>query len=216
MTEMPTKEFTQKCKEAEFFETPEWAARRILDFELLTDRVFDPCAGRGVLGKALQDANYLVHEADLNAWPGAHNGILSGHDFLADWEEIAENWGHLIDDPDGFSVVMNPPFSKAVEFVTRALEMGARKVMMFQRLAFLESHARSEFFKELPPARIWLCGDRATCWRGDMPDEDILDADGEVLMKGKKGRSSPTPHAWFVWERGHNGIMAQHHLYKER
>lgn len=216
MTDMPTEEFTKACKDAEFFETPKWAADRILDFELLTDNVLDPCAGRGVLGQALQDAGYVTHESDLNAWPDRRQGVLTGQNFIGDWDTVSDQWGHLNNIPGGFSVVMNPPFSKTTEFISRSLEMGARKVLMFQRLAFLESYSRSEFFKELPPARIWLCGDRATCWRGDMPEEDIVGEDGEVLMKGKKGRSSPTPHAWFVWERGHNGIMAQHHLYKER
>ena len=47
-----------------------------------------------------------------------------------------------------------------------------------------------------------------------MPEEDMIGPDDKII-KGKKGRSSPTAHAWFVWERGHRGTMSFHHLYKE-
>jgi len=216
MNDMPTEEFTQACKDAEFFETPQWAAQRILDFELLTKDVLDPCAGRGVLGDALEMKNYVAHEYDLNKWPGAAQTIKTPFNFLDEWSDISNRLARLVEGQDDFSVMMNPPFSKACEFVERSLELGARKILMFQRMAFLESYGRSDFFRELPPTRVWVCGDRATCWRGDIPAEDVVDHDGQVIFKGKKGRSAPTPHAWFVWERGHVGTMSVHHLYKDR
>lgn len=215
----PSKEFTDACKEAEFFETDPWAASRILDFELLTERVLDPCAGRGVLGDALIAKGYdhrKLVEIDLNAWPEQPKRISTGIDFLS--ETIRDDLYPLCSDwaRQEFSVMLNPPFSKTVDFVHQALDLGARKVLMFQRMAFLESSVRAGFFQDMPPNRIWMCGDRATCWRGDLPETDILDDHGEVIVKGRKGRSSPTPHAWFVWERGHNGVMQTGHIYKEK
>lgn len=204
---IPTKEFTQSCKDAEFFETPDWVVERILDVELMTPVIVDPCAGRGVLGRAARARGYRTVETDLNDWPGQPDSVLRPMDFL----KLSR--AGLVGNGE-FSVLMNPPFSLAVEFVQHSLELGARKVVMFQRLAFLESSRRREFFEELPPARIWLCGDRATCWRGDIPEEDVVDAAGEVLFKGKKGRSAPTPHAFYVWEAGHVGSMNLHHLYR--
>lgn len=214
----PSEEFTAACKQFEFYETPKWAAERILDVELLTDSVLDPCAGRGVLGDALIAKGYdrkMIAEIDLNAWPDQAPRVATPIDFLD--EQIRDELHPLCHDWAGkdFSVIMNPPFSKACEFVSQALELGARKVLMFQRFSFLESTARRGFFDELPPARIWLCGERAHCWRGDMPEEDILDENGELIVKGKKGRSSPTAHAWFVWERGHTGASQVQRLYKE-
>lgn len=213
---VPSAEFTAACKTAEFYETPRWAAERILDFELLTPLVIDPCAGRGVLGDALIAKGYdpsNIIETDLNDWPGRADRIISGVDFLnpqACQSEISKRGWHGQD----FSVIMNPPFSKACDFLIQAFELGARKVLMFQRFSFMESRDRREFWDEMAPSRIWLCGDRAHCWRGDMPDEDIFDADGTLLAKGKKGRSSPTAHAWYVWEKGHASAPITR-IYKE-
>lgn len=211
-SQAPSKEFTKACKEAEFFETDEWAARGIFKAELMTPKIIDPCAGRGVLGSAARQAGYSdLLEVDLNHWPGAACTIKPGINWLTDKElhrDIRQNWTDA-------TVLMNPPFSKACEFVEMAQKLGARKIVMFQRLSFLESSVRRPFFRDNPPARVWLCGDRALCWRGDVPAEDILNEKGEVEVKGKKGRSTPTAHAWFVWERAHRGVMTISHIYKD-
>jgi len=211
----PTPELTARAKQAEFYETPGWAVERILDMELMPRKVIDPCAGRGVLGKAARSRGYEVHEYDLNAWPGqdAGSAIIAGVDYL---DPIPRLLGVMQDAGKGeFAILMNPPFGKTVEFVERSMRLGARKIVMFQRLAFLESAGRRGFFERSMPSRVWICGDRATCWRGDIPPEDVLDENGDIVAKGRKGRSAPTPHAWFVWERGHRGAGALHHLYKE-
>lgn len=203
------------AKEAEWYETPDWAADAVLRSELLTPDVVDPCAGRGVLGAAARRAGYITHEFDLNDWPGARPAganIKSGVDFLrAPTPMVLET---LRKKPQGFTVMMNPPFSLACHFVDRSFQLGARKVLMFQRFSFLESRKRREFYIRRPPARIWLCGDRATCWRGDVPEEDIEGPDGKVV-RGRKGRSVPTAHAWFVWERDHKGAEVVSRIWKD-
>ncbi|MBV6635508.1 MAG: hypothetical protein KI788_06360 [Mameliella sp.] len=206
-------ELTARAKEAEWYESPDWAAERILDVELMTPAVVDPCAGRGVLGAAARGHGYRVHEFDLNDWPGRPESVQPDVDFLG-LSARREVLGPI--EGGEFTVFMNPPFSLTIEFIRRSLDFGARKIVMFQRLAFLESATRRGFFNKLPPARVWICGDRAVSWRGDIPEEDIRDADGQVICKGRAGRSTPTPHAWFIWERGHRGNMSMHHLYKEK
>lgn len=212
------------AKEAEWYETPQWSSDRILDVELCTPLVVDPCAGRGVLGHSARNAGYRTLEYDINGWPDPIEGsqVDIGVDFT-------KRLGHEIIKEDiedtglnQFTVFMNPPFSLTTDFIQTAFGLGARKVIMFQRLAFLESGTRRKFFEKYPPARIWLCGDRAVSWRGDIPAEDMLveyfDDDGQLkteTVKGRKGRSTPTPHAWFVWEKSHRGLEAIHHLYKD-
>lgn len=211
------KKLAALAKKAEWYETPVWAAERVLDVELLTPLVVDPCAGRGVLGNALIAKGYdpqNIIETDLNEWPGQESRVIAPIDFLgAGYHQRILPM--IAGERRDFSVMMNPPFSHATEFVERSLAMGARKILMFQRFSFLESSARRDFWDKYPPARIWLCGDRANCWRGDVPDEDILDEGGEIITKGKKGRSTPTAHAWFVWERDQPGSMTVCRLYKE-
>ena len=112
-----------------------------------------------------------------------------------------------------FSIFMNPPFSKAVEFVEKALELGAHKVLCFQRLAFFCSQERRDFWDKNPPVRIHLCAERATCFRHDIP----VNPRGKRVNPetGKEYAETPTDHAWFVFERGYTGSTSIHRLYKK-
>lgn len=171
--------FTDLCKRLEHFETPEWAARAILKKELLTKHVIDPCAGTGVMVRAAHDIGYSVLACDIHNW---------GYDVqINNW---LQSDNHVMEFADGATVFMNPPFSLAVQFVEKALELGARKIVCFQRFAWWESKTRRDFWKKNPPNRIYICSDRADCWRHDIP-------------QAQRGSGSPTAHAWFVWEKGH-------------
>ena len=168
----------------ECYETPEWAARAILEKELLTYHVWDPCTGRGVLAKAAASSGHVVKASDVHDW-----GYGQTHDFLED--HLTYVWGF---DPEITTIFMNPPFSRAVDFVEKAHEIGVRKIVCFQRLSWFESRRRKTFWDKHPPARIWVCGDRATCWRVDIPEEQRVNG-------------TTTAHAWFVWEKGQNNTM---------
>ena len=200
---LSTEEFTQICKDLEHFETPEWAARKILDHEIMTQFVLDPCAGTGVLTLAACDFGYHVYANDIYDFTSKEEGkfeLDSVGDFLS-WS------GNPID--HDFTVFMNPPFSKACEFVEKCFELGARKIVCFQRLAWWESAERKEFWDKLPPNRIYICADRATCWRHDLPKNEK----GKRYdpKNGKELSGSPTAHAWFVWEKGNpSGTLIGH------
>jgi len=176
-------ELKDKAIEFEHYVTPQWAIDRILEKETLTQHIVDPCCGTGVMTAAARKAGYSPIPYDIHDW-GFFGTRLK--DFL---------------DMDAFpfrntSVFMNPPFSKAVEFVEKSIELGAKKIVCFQRFAWFESKGRQDFWDKHPPQRIYLCGQRATCWRYDLHEEN----------KDKAG--TPTAHAWFVWEKGqHNGTV---------
>lgn len=191
--------FTELCKKLEHFETPEWAAREILKHEVLTNIVIDPCCGAGVLTKAANDAGYKCAPIDIYDW-GFPDTMI--YDFLSD------NAGLDVLVKDN-TVYMNPPFSIAVEFVKKCFERGARKVVCFQRFAWWESDTREEFWDKFPPNRIYICGDRADCWRYDLA---LIPAKDRVNPRtGKRMAGSPTAHAWFVWERGNpSGTLIGH------
>ncbi|MQX36838.1 hypothetical protein [Roseospira navarrensis] len=184
----------EQARAAECFETPAWAAQRILEVELLTPRVWDPCCGTGVLSEAAQAAGYAVVSTDLHDW--GYRDQVAQKDFL----RMAESPDAESGEP--FSVFMNPPFSHATDFVDRAADLGARKILCFQRFPWRESRDRRAWWAAHPPARIWLCGDRATCWRFDIPPE-------------QRTSGATTAHAWYVWEHGHRGLEAVHTLWKD-
>lgn len=190
----PFADMTTLAKQAECFETPAWAADAILRVESLRGTAVDPCCGRGALGDAVGRAmrNFSLVESDLHNWGRGATGVA----FLSDKRVVGQTAGLV------WTCFMNPPFSLATQFVERALDLGAVKVLAFQRLAWLESKARRPFWDDHPPARIWLCAERASCWRIDIPPEE----------RERRG-ATPTAHAWFVWERGHTGT-SMHRLYR--
>ena len=191
MTSWPFEHMTDLAKEAEMYETPEWAVEAILDRELMTRRVIDPCVGRGVMALAAARRGYKVHALDKYDWGfNASDTPITyakGGDFLSFKPDQVIGNG-------AWTCFMNPPFSLACEFVRHALDNNARKVILFQRFAFWEAAKRRQFWRQVNPTRIYICESRATCWRIDISPEE----------RKRRGGTS-TAHAWFVFEPGHPG-----------
>lgn len=183
-------DLTHLCKELEHFEIPEWSVESILDKEIMIGIVFDPCCGTGIMVEAAHRRNYNTFSSDIYNWGYAAQSSI------ADFLECGKF--HCFGD---FTVFMNPPFSKACEFVEKSFKLGASKVVMFQRFAFWESKKRRKFWEEYKPSRVYICGDRADCWRHDIP-------------KDQRGSSSPTAHAWFVFEKDYQGDTVLGHVWK--
>lgn len=186
----------QTCRRLEHWETPAWAAKAILRKEILTEHVIDPCAGAGVLVNAALDAGYDAWAADIHDWGF---NLDCKCDFLNPDERLEKRIAQQ-------TVFFNPPFSLSEKFVDKAFSMGARKIVCFQKFSWYEGSfdtgkKRGQWWDKRRPARIWVCGDRADCWRHDIP----LD---------KRDSSTPTAYAWFVWERGHMPAGICGHIYK--
>lgn len=191
------KTLAELTTDLEAHETPVWAPVRILEVELLTRLVWDPCCGTGVMAEAARRAGHEVIASDVFDW-----GYRRAAGFCGRWFDFL---GMPAADPGAdFTVFMNPPFSQACEFVLQAKRLGARKIVSFQRAGWFESEDRADFWDAHPPTRIWTCGSRATCWRFD-----LTEAEGAR-------RSTPTAHAFYVWERGHRGGPQHGRIYRKR
>jgi predicted RNA methylase len=215
------------CVDLEAFETPRWALEAVLRVEICTPTIIDPCAGTGIIARVCLDQGYNVFAIDIHDWSrdlpasAMHTAGIRVVDFLTD-----DAFGACVKDK---TVFMNPPFSKACEFVDRALALGARKVITFQRQAWRESESRREWWQANRPSRVWVCGSRATCWRFDLLEcrhEGGTDECAHFKAKGKKkppgeGCSkclggAPTAHGFFVWERGHSASELTDAIYPEK
>ena len=188
------------ARDLEFYETAEWAAREILNHEILTAFVIDPCAGSGILGDAARKYDCNVIESDVYPWSDCYRL----HDFLNDLPLYSPA---VYRDA---TIFMNPPFSKSAEFVQRCFDLNVRKIICFQRLAWTESAARRKFWDENPPNRKYACGDRATSWLGTIPHEQR----NVPRDKGGAGAAGPTAYGWYVWERGHPPGTLETRIYK--
>lgn len=176
-------------------QTDKWAIDAILKCEILTHHVVDPCCGDGRMAEAAHLRGHDVFASDKYDW--GYNQFTSV-DFLGPYF----NWPGAFDD-DETTVFMNPPFSLACKFVDRALELGARKVVCFQRQVWRESRARKAWFEAHPYNRRWICGDRATCWYGTIPED-------------RRDGGQNQPHAWYVWERGHPPGALEGTIWKDK
>ena len=187
---------TDLCKRVEAFETPRWAIESILDVEVTTPYICDPCSGLGAISKVCSENPDLhVFSMDVVDWSKHFPERCQSGSLIEDFFALR---GKLSDS----TVIMNPPFSLAEDFVLKAQALGARKIICFQRQAWRESATRREFWENNPPARVWVCGARATCWRFDLLGTEKAEKSG-----------SPTSYAFYVWERGHKGAEVTSAIY---
>jgi hypothetical protein len=88
------------------------------------------------------------------------------------------------------AIVTNPPFSLAADFVHHGLVL-VPKVVVLERIQFLESETRAALFDAGKLARIWV-------FRNRVPRMHRQD------WRGKRASPAMTL-AWFVFDRDHDG-----------
>jgi hypothetical protein len=160
------------------YSTPEIAAQALLIVETPAGDVWEPCAGRGGIVLPLREAGYTVHAFDLLDW--GCSDCIAGVDFLTTREA-----------PVGArTAIFNPPFRWAADFVRHALAL-VPTVISLQRLAFLESEARSDLIDGGPLARVHIFKKRLPMMH-------------RAGWEGPRATSSVC-FAWFVFERDHRG-----------
>jgi hypothetical protein len=159
--------------ENDSYETPEELILAILERETVGPIILEPACGSGNIVKILRKSNYGVIPMDIV-------------DYGVEDQSVGDFLTATFDGIDSFdTVITNPPYSKALEFVKKSLELVAdgNKVIMFLRLLFLEGQKRYEFFKENPPVRIYVFSNRVS-----------LKENAKIIC-----------FSWFVWEKGFKG-----------
>lgn len=136
----------------------------LLEVEAFENKVWEPACGDGSMATPIADAGYSVLATDIRP-----RGTGEELDFLA--------VSHI---PDGVrSMVTNPPYAAAEEFVHKALELRIPKFALLTRYAFLEGQRRhATIWSKNPPARVWLVSRRL------------------VVL----GNASQFAHSWLVWD----------------
>lgn len=140
-------------------------------------RMWEPCAGDGRIVRCLNQHGFKTLASDIADYHVRDVPIQTGVDFL----EVAEL-------PKGVGgIITNPPFKPAMRMVEKAVGMVPYSAWLL-RLQFLESIDRLPFFRENPPARIWISSRR-------MPMMHRLGWDGPIAP-------SNVCYAWFIWDAG--------------
>lgn len=151
----------------DFFPTPAWCAdegARLTRQYSLSHRVIDPCAGTG----ALLDAMVRLEEPMLTLYGLEIDPELATQAALPVNVEdslTGPRW------PDVDVVLMNPPFSRAQEFIERAQDH-CSVVVALLRVGFMAGQKRKDFYAR------------------PLPDVHVL---------AKRAFRDNADYAWFVW-----------------
>lgn len=157
----------------DFYPTPPEATRALLKVEKFGHVIWEPACGDGAISEVLFSSGYDVVSTDLNS----HGYGKPDIDFLK------------TDLPYANTIITNPPFTLAEEFIEHAHKLKVVKMALLLKLSALEGRRRSEVMRKTHLTRIHVFENRLTMTRN-----------GE---KSKNG--GMIAFAWFVWEHGYQG-----------
>lgn len=171
----------------DFYPTPHWAVKALLEKESFAGPVWEPACGKGDIVHVLQNHGLDVWATDIEE-RGFEDQVC---DFLKSDFRCA-------------NIITNPPFNLANRFVLKALELATEKVAMLMKLSFFEGRQRYEkIFAKQPPNAALVFSSRITFFKSD---------DLKNLTEMSGGTAA---HAWFVWDMKnpvapHGGTITTH------
>jgi hypothetical protein len=160
--------------EHDFYRTPVAAVEALLGYETFSGIVWEPACGDGAISSALEKAGINVISSDLIDYGFG----VSDVDFLKTTQ--------MVD-----SIITNPPYKHAQEFVEQALACTTNKVAMLMKLSFLEGKKRKAFFKNTPLRTVYVFSNRIKLNRNG---DDTAYKNGGMIA-----------FAWFVWDHSYVG-----------
>jgi hypothetical protein len=172
----------------EFYPTPEYSTKAILK-EINFDKVntfLEPCKGLGHIYDLIPVTNKSYCE------------LSEGKDYLKTKVDKAD------------LILTNPPFSLAQEFIKKSLQE-SNTVIMLQRINFLGSKGRKQFWNSNPPTHLFVLSERpkfiAKCTKCKNPNNYQIGSIEICPLCGGtvKPQSDATEYAWFVWDK--SGVM---------
>jgi hypothetical protein len=163
----------------DFYPTPQYVVEDLLNREKFNGKIWEPACGDGAMTDIFKKFGYETYSSDIIDRGYGNSGI----DFLK------------CDTNNGCSsIITNPPYSIALEFVLKAKELltdDNAKIAMFLKTVFLESSGRYEMFqdKEFPLKSIYQFSKRVSLYK-----------DGKKMTNG-----GMIAYAWYVWDKSYIG-----------
>lgn len=158
----------KKRKANDFYETPSYAIDYILDRVEFEGSVWEPSCGRGAISEKLLTRGYKVLSTDL---------IDHGYGT----PEI----NFLQSDLKYDNIMTNPPFNISTKYTLKSLELAERKVLLLNKLTFLEGKVRGEkIFKLNKLKEVHVFSSR--------------------LSFGENKKGGMLAFAWFLFDQEHN------------
>jgi hypothetical protein len=169
-----------KRVEADFYPTPVSVIEHFLKHHKLNSEgaIYEPSAGNGNFNKAIKDYGYQNELIANELREEEHSNLVQNGAKYIYHEDFLEG---TIPDHNISTIITNPPYSHAREFIARCKELYPNaEIIMLLRLAFLESKGRHEFWQQNPVSKLYTLSQRPS------------------FINGK---TDATAYAWFVWNR---------------
>lgn len=166
-------------REHDFYPTPGWATRMLLERVPIDGKILEPCSGRGDIADVLRDyRNDLRFRAVVtNDYDKHQPSVLHDDATDQDWWSI---WAQTLS-----WVVTNPPFGVAHRILPLAYKATLGRVAMLLRLSYLEPcEGRASWLVAHPPTRLYV-----------LP---------RISFTGD-GKTDSVTCAWYVWNRNDLG-----------
>lgn len=165
----------------DFYETPEWCLDALVESEPLVGPYFDPCCGNGAIVRFFDEMGETVSGADIDPELVAECGDLN--------VSVADFFEGRVPEDHQKTIVMNPPYKDAANFIRCALTISppGRKVAALLRLNFLgSSRSRLDLFDRNSELRAVHVLARRPSFTGD-------------------SRTDACEYCWMIWESGYQG-----------
>lgn len=161
-------------EENDYYATDPLALVSLLKKETFNYKIWECCVGGGHLAHVLKEYGYLVKCSDIIDRGYPNTKII---DFLK------------YDGSFKGDIITNPPYSKALQFIDKALSIltEGNRLVMFLKIQFLEGGKRGILFEKYKPEKIYVFCDRVEC------------AKNGIFTGG-----SAVAYAWFIWRKGYN------------
>jgi hypothetical protein len=169
---MPSSPKNKKRRRADFYPTPHWATRTLLNsFPLIGRnkmlRIKEVCAGRGNISKVIKefypDCELTQHELFRNKQLPQYGECIFGDFFKTSTEDLTLDY-----------VITNPPFSLAQEFIERCRELYPNaEIIMLLPFSFLGSAKRYDFWLKNTPNKFSILSDRPSFSNDGKTDSSV-------------------------------------------
>jgi len=181
----------------EWYVEPRWCVEQIADaIDFGNDLIWDCSCGRGTILDVFADRGHQVIGSDVVDRKPRHRAFYRGN-FLNVTKTPTPTRG-------GLSIVNNPPFSRAAEFMHKAVNLTeVRRAAFIVPLEFLCSKGRHRLFTTTTPSHVAFCSQRPS-----MPPGAMVEDMGAKAFTGGKSDFVwivfTAPHRWrtqAIWLR---------------
>lgn len=154
----------------DFYSTPEQCTEDLLERETFDGPIWECACGEGAISKVLKKHNYSVYSSDIE-----DRGYGDVHiNFLEQTTPFP-------------NIFTNPPFKLGTDFAIHALSLAEKKVVIFNKLTFLEGIRRKLIFEQGHLKNIYVYSKRVN------------------LKKNQKETGGMMAFAWFVFDKTYQG-----------